>query len=145
VSAAVPLAELASHFGERDVEYWRYRMGTLCDPLAPVAVYGLDHDGRGCHLVDRDLVLPVCIYVAVDDAGACLYIGQCRRPGGSVVDRVEGHHAIPCFATGLWLLPLRADCPGDALDRLERQMIGAYRPPYNTVHCPPKYRAGVLR
>ena len=46
VSAAVPMAELASYFGERDVEYWRYRMGTLCDPLAPAAVYGLEHDER---------------------------------------------------------------------------------------------------
>jgi hypothetical protein len=144
VSAAVPLAELTSHFGERDVAYWRYRMGLLRDELTPAAVYGLDHDERGPHLADRDLVVPVCIYVAVDDAGACLYIGQCRRPGASVVERIDGHHAIPCFATGLWVLPLRSDCPTNALDRLERQMIGAYRPPFNTVYCPPEYRAGAL-
>ena len=145
MSAAVPLAELASYFGERDVAYWRYRMGLLCDALAPVAIYGLDHDEGGCHLADRDLVVPVCIYVAVDNAGACLYIGQCRRPGGSVVERIDAHHTIPCFATGLWLLPLRADCPKGALDRLERQMIAAYRPPFNTVHCPPEFRAEALR
>jgi hypothetical protein len=144
VSAAVPLTELTSHFGERDVAYWRYRMGLLRDALAPGALYGLDHDERGPHVADRGLVVPVCIYVAVDDAGACLYIGQCRRPGASVVERIDGHHAIPCFATGLWVLPLRADCPIDALDRLERQMIGAYRPPFNTVYCPPAYRAGAL-
>jgi hypothetical protein len=145
VSAAVPLAELASYFGERDVAYWRYRMGYLCDELAAPAVYGLEHDEGGCHLSDRDLVLPVCIYVAVDDAGACLYIGQCRRPNGSVVERIDGHHAIPCFSTGLWLLPLHADCPPSALDRLERQMIGAYRPPFNTVYCPAGSRAGALQ
>jgi hypothetical protein len=145
VSAAVPLAELTSYFGERDVAFWRHKMGTLCDPLAGAAVYGLEHDERGCHMADRALVVPVCIYVAVDDAGACLYIGQCRRLGGSVIGRVEGHHAIPCFATGLWLLPLRNDCPIDALNRLERQMITAYRPPFNTAHCPPEYRAAVLR
>ena len=96
MSAAVPTAELASYFGERDVWYWRHHMGRLCDPLAPVDLYAIEHDKEsGCHLADRHLAVPVCIYVVVDDAGACLYIGQCRRPGGSVVQRIGGHHAIP--------------------------------------------------
>ena len=57
----------------------------------------------------------------------------------------HGHHAIPCFATGLWLLPLRVDCPALVLNRIERQMIEAYHPPFNTVYCPPQYRAEFLR
>ena len=95
--------------------------------------------------MDRNLEVPVCIYVAIDAADACLYIGQCRRTDGSIVQRIDGHHAIPSFAIGLWLLPLRADCPTRALNRLERQMIEAYRPPFNTAHCPARYRAGALR
>ena len=93
----MPAAELASHFGERDVWYWRHHMGRLCDPLAPVDLYAIEHDEGACHLADRHLAVPVCIYVAVDDAGACLYIGQCRRPGGSVVRahrRASRHPAL---------------------------------------------------
>lgn len=142
MSAAVPSAELACHFGERDAWFWRLHMGRLCDPLAAVDLYALEHDEQGgCHLADRHLMVPVCIYVAVDNAGACLYVGQCDRPHGSVVQRVYGHHAIPVFATGLWVLPLRSDCPKAALDRIERRMIRAYRPPYNTAHCPSAFRA----
>jgi hypothetical protein len=141
VSAAVPAAELASYFGERDVWYWRHHMGRLCDPLAPVDLYAIEHDEQGaCHLADRHLAVPVCIYVAVDDAGACLYIGQCRRPCGTVVQRIDGHHAIPPFATGLWVLPLRPDCPKAVLDRLEKRMIRIYKPPYNVIHCPASAR-----
>jgi len=146
MSAAVPETELAATFGERDVRAWRQHMGRLCHPLAAADLYALEHDADGhCRMADRLLAVPVCIYVAVDDAGACLYIGQCRRAVGGVVQRVEGHHAIPRFATGLWVLPLRDDCPPAALDRIERRMIAAYRPPFNTVHCPPAYRATVLR
>ncbi|MGY1793079.1 hypothetical protein ACI796_03705 [Geodermatophilus sp. SYSU D00525] len=141
MSAAVPAAELASAFGERDVRRWREHMGRLVDPLAPADLYALEHDERGPYLADRTLWVLVCIYVAVDDAGACLYIGQCRRSYGGVVARVDGHHTIPPFATGLWVLPLRADCPEAALDRIEARMIRTYRPPYNTVYCPPQFRA----
>jgi hypothetical protein len=141
VSAAVPAAELTCRFGDRDTWYWRRHMGLLCDPLAVVDLYALEHDEHGgCHLRDRQLVIPVCIYVAVDDAGACLYIGQCHRPAGSVVQRIDSHHAIPSFATGLWVLPVRPDCPKPALDRVERRMIRAYHPPYNTAHCPQTFR-----
>jgi hypothetical protein len=31
------------------------------------------------------------------------------------------------------------------LNRIERQMIEAYHPPFNTVYCPPQYRAEFLR
>jgi hypothetical protein len=117
-------------------------MGLLCDPLAAVDLYALEHDRlTGCHLSDRDLFIPVCIYVAVDNAGSCFYIGQCNRSNSGVVDRIDGHHAIPAAATGLWVLPMRADCPSNALNRVERQMIRAYRPPFNTMYCPPDFRA----
>jgi len=117
-------------------------MGLLCDPLAAVDLYALDYEShRGCHLADRELSVSVCIYVAVDDAGACFYIGQCNRSDGGVVQRVSGHHAIPAIATGLWVLPLRTDCPPQALNRIEKQMIRAYRPPFNTVYCPPDFHA----
>ena len=146
MSAAVPIAELASYFGERDAAYWECRAGLLSDPLAAADVYAIEHDEEGhCYLVDRYLAVPVCLYIAVDDAGACLYIGQCRRPGGSLIQRIAGHHAIPTFATGLWVIPLRADCPKQALDRIERRMIRAYKPPFNTIHCPPAFRATALR
>lgn len=143
MSAAVPAAELTCQFEEDDVWHWRRYMGRLCHPLAPVDCYGLEHDVTGCHMRDRTLWVSICIYVAVDNAGGCLYIGQCRRPEGTIVERIEGHHAIPSFATGLWVLPLRDDCPKDALDRIERRMIEAYHPPYNTVFCPTEYRADV--
>jgi hypothetical protein len=142
VTAAVPAAELACHFDEDDVWRWRRHMGRLCHPLAAVDLYALDHNESGCHLSDRTLRVPVCIYIAVDDADACLYIGQCRRPDSTIVVRIDGHHAIPSFATGLWVLPLSDDCPADALDRIERRMIEAYHPPYNTVFCPTGFRAG---
>lgn len=117
-------------------------MGLLCDPLAAVELYALEHEVRGgCHLADRELAVSVCVYVAVDDAGACLYIGQCNRSDGGVVQRVNGHHAIPVYATGLWVLPLRSDCPQQALNRIETLMIRAYRPPFNTLHCPPDFQA----
>jgi hypothetical protein len=144
VSAAVPETELASYFGERDVWFWRHYMGRLCDPLAAVDLYALEHDAKGCHMTDRGLVVPVCLYVAIDDGGACLYIGQCRRLGGSVVQRIDGHHAIPPHATGVWVLPIRSDSPKSAINRIERKMIRAYAPPYNTAHCPAAMRVGML-
>ena len=141
MSAAVPSAELTSAFTDRDVDVWRAHLGRLCDPLAAAQLYALAHDEDGTvRLADRQLPVPVCLYVAVDDAGACLYIGQCRRSTGGVVDRISGHHAIPAHATGLWVLPLRDDCPPAALDRVEARMIRAYTPPYNTTHCPPDRR-----
>jgi hypothetical protein len=120
-------------------------MGRLCHPLAAVELYALDHDDRGPRLTDRTLAVPVCVYVAVDAGDGCLYIGQCRRLVGGVVQRIDGHHAIPPTAAGLWVLPLRADCPPAAVDRLERRMIRAYRPPYNTLLCPSGSSAGELR
>ena len=144
MSAAVPAAELASYFGERDVWHWRRHIGRLCDPLAPADLYAIGRDENGgCHLADRHVAVTVCIYVAVDDAGACLYIGQCRRPAGRIAQRIDGHHAIPAHATGLWLLPLRLDCPKTALDRIEARMIRAYKPPYNITYCPVLARTGV--
>jgi hypothetical protein len=141
VSAAVPSAELTSAFGEHEAWQWRAHLGQLCDPLAAAELYALEHDADGTiRLADRQLVVPVCLYIAVDDSGACLYIGQCRRRVGGVVIRITGHHAIPPHATGLWLLPVRADCPPAALDRVEARMIRAYTPPYNTAHCPPDRR-----
>lgn len=145
MTAAVPVAEFTSYFGERDVAYWRRHMGQLCDPVGLAELYALEHDEAGCHLADRQLSVPVCVYVAVDDVGACLYVGQCRRPNGSVVQRIDHHHAIPPFARGLWVLPLRLDCPKAALDRLERRLIEAYKPPFNTIHCPPGYSVGTWR
>lgn len=146
MSAAVPAAELASFFGERDVWYWRHRMGLLCDPLAPAELYALERDdGGACRLADRHLTVTTCIYVAVDDAGACLYIGQCRRAAGTITQRIDRHHAIPAHATGLWVLPLRPDCPKGALDRVETRMIRAYNPPYNVAHCPATARTEVRR
>ena len=145
MSAAVPSAELTSAFTERDAGVWRAHLGRLCDPLAAAQLYALTHDEDGTvRLADRQLAVPVCLYVAVDDAGACLYIGQCRRQVGSVVDRIRGHHAIPAHATGLWVLPVGTDCPPAALDRVEARMIRAYTPPYNTAHCPPDRRDPAL-
>jgi hypothetical protein len=142
VSAAVPAAELTSLFALRDAAHWQGHLGRLADPLIPVDLHALEPDSDGgVRLADRRLAVSVCIYVAVDNAGACLYIGQCRRSSGGVVQRIDGHHAIPSFATGLWVLPVRSDCPPTALDRVERRMIRAYRPPYNTAHCPPAFRA----
>jgi hypothetical protein len=67
VSTAVPAAELASYFGERDVWYWRHHMGRLCDSLAPVDLPPIEHDEEGAsHLADRHLAVPVRIYIAVD-------------------------------------------------------------------------------
>jgi hypothetical protein len=146
VNAAVPAAELASNFGERDVWRWRHHMGLLCDPLAAADLYALERaENGGCRLADRHVAVTTCIYVAVDDSGACLYIGQCRRTAGGIMQRIARHHALPAHATGLWVLPLRPDCPKAALDRIEARMIRAYKPPYNIAHCPAASRAELLR
>jgi hypothetical protein len=64
-------------------------MDLLCDPLAAVDLYALEHDEQGgCHLADRHLVVPVCIYVAVDDAAsAILSAASWRELSAPAADR----------------------------------------------------------
>lgn len=127
----------ASTFDELCALRWARHMGHLADLARDVELFGLDVDDTGrIRMHKPHVTVPVCVYVAVDDRFACLYIGQCRRLAGSVTDRVAHHHAIPPSATGLWVLPVRRDCPKWALGDLETRMISAFRPPYNRQHCP---------
>jgi hypothetical protein len=136
MSAAVPEAEMTSHFGERDVWHWRHLVGMLCDPHLPADLYAIERNQDGaCHLADRRLTVPVCIYIAVDDTGSCLHRAM-STAGCSIVSRIKRHHAIPPNAAGLWVLPVRSDCPRAVLTDIETKMIQAYWPPHNVAHCP---------
>ena len=113
--------------------YWRHRMGLLCDPLAAADLYALEHDETAPAIWQTvTSAVTACIYVAVDDAGACLYIGQCR----------------PARA-GAWcsastdITPSRSSRPACGYSRCgptarrrpltasSGPMIRAYRPPFN--------------
>ena len=115
--------------------HWARHIGRYLHPTIGVDEWSL-------HPVGTPTRLPVApparkaIYIAVDSDDDALYVGRVHRTScAALSERFRNHHAIPCHAASLWVLPCTDDCPLIIIDRFERQMIGAYQPPYNIQHC----------
>lgn len=78
--------------------------------------------------------MAVGVYVVVDADDVVQYIGKvCREDPSAIRDRFANHHASRDTWDGVWLLPLRDDCPNHVVETLEASMIRAYRPTGNVL------------
>jgi len=122
-------------FREHDADRWHDIHGNAADPYAQPDLYSYDVDDE--HPLADHAAMAVGLYVAVDEDDLVRYVGQVRRPGnpGAVRERHRAHHKANDAWIGLWLLPLRDDCPKASVDRFEQELIQAYDPIDNATHA----------
>ena len=122
-------------FREQDADRWHAAHGSAANPYDQPDLYSYDVDEA--HPLAAHAAMAVGLYVAVDEADLVRYIGQVRRPGnpGAVRERHRAHHKADDTWVGLWLLPLRDDCPAATVDRLEQELINAFDPISNDKHA----------
>jgi len=121
-------------FRAGDAEGWHRSHRRAAHPHAPVDLCGVTPlKGRGALLMSST-AMAVGVYVVVDTDDVVQYIGKvCREDPSAIRDRFATHHACRYTWDGVWLLPLRDDCPNHVVETLEANMIRAFRPTGNVV------------